>query len=62
MKVYNVLKGSMECEIKDRWMRMESWDQRLIWLVSERYHSVVRGLRLEENGCSTIYVFLLVPR
>jgi len=34
-KVYDVLKKSMECESKDRWMRMENWDYRLIRLVSE---------------------------
>jgi len=30
--------------VKDRWMSMESWDYRIITLVSESKHSMVREL------------------
>ena len=35
---FDVLEGSIECESKDTWVR------RLIKLVNQRYHSIVRDL------------------
>ena len=58
---YNVLEGSVEYESKDRWMRMESWNQRLVRLVSESYHSMIRNGD-HRNGRIPLQVFLLLSR
>ena len=44
-QLYDVVEGSIEYESKDRWMRMDSKDQRLMRFISESYPSMVRELR-----------------